>query len=176
MHVACLLGHSDVALYLLQRGASIENGGLSMTPLHFAVLGGKVETCKELIRERLQIQAEDALGRTPITMADEWMGSHLNDLVKLQTDLAIRDLKDRAHQDNRELTGAIDVSENVFDALDKISKFTSGNNDENPYVELNEEDEDYDKDMLNFSKMHPLDDQDEETSNNIVVDPVIEKL
>ena len=56
LHYACLKGHREVALLLLERGADIEAGdSIGWTPLHYACDRGHIETALLLVRRGAEI-------------------------------------------------------------------------------------------------------------------------
>ena len=72
LHWACLKGHREIALLLLERGADIEAGDEDgRTPLHFACLRGHVETALLLVRRGAEIDVADSSGKTPLQLAEQ---------------------------------------------------------------------------------------------------------
>ena len=73
--VACRYDHLDVALMLLEEGASVDTRDKNHnTPLHYAVCGGNEPLVRMLLEAGADVESEDGLGFRPLLYA-VWCGS-----------------------------------------------------------------------------------------------------
>jgi ankyrin repeat protein len=78
LHKACLIGHGDVAEYLLEHGANVERGdkpapggywphrSSGWTPLHYAAVLGNEDVGGLLLKRGAGVNATDKKGHTPL--------------------------------------------------------------------------------------------------------------
>jgi len=65
-------GHTDIVLFLLERGAKIDQpDSFGATPLHMAVLGGQTEIVELLISKGADVNIKSRNGKIPLQMAFE---------------------------------------------------------------------------------------------------------
>ena len=71
IHVAAILGHVDIVVYLLARGQSVDvRDGEGRTPLMLALqLGSSLDMLRLLVRMGAGLQCEDDQGNTPLHLA-----------------------------------------------------------------------------------------------------------
>lgn len=77
-------GRIDVVEFLLANGGSLENYTPDrQTPLHWAIIGGQVETVKLLLRHKAPLDARNKYGGTPLGQA-EWSLEHADELERFR--------------------------------------------------------------------------------------------
>jgi ankyrin repeat protein len=63
---SCEYGHTDVVEFLLNQGVDVGTQVRGMTGLHWAVIGGRLDTIKLLIRRNAPLEAKNSFGGTII--------------------------------------------------------------------------------------------------------------
>lgn len=70
LHLACIFGHLDVALTLLEKGASADTRDIGgRTPLHFAVNAEREAFVRMLLEAGADVESKDDLGLSPMHSA-----------------------------------------------------------------------------------------------------------
>jgi ankyrin repeat protein len=80
LHVACVLGYEEIALYLIENGADVNMKSklLGYTAMHLAVLGNKPELLMEILsKTAADPLLEDNSGRTLLDMVYHYIPDYL---------------------------------------------------------------------------------------------------
>ncbi len=76
LRYACAYGATAVAEFLLEKGADLADGpGDGQTAAHYAVIGGKLETLKMLLRHKPPLESKNTYGGTVLGQA-MWSAAH----------------------------------------------------------------------------------------------------
>jgi ankyrin repeat protein len=76
---ACGYGRTEVAEFLIERGADLSDGpGDGQTGLHYAVISGHLDTVRMLLRHHPPLEAHNMYGGTPLGQA-LWSAAHGGD-------------------------------------------------------------------------------------------------
>jgi ankyrin repeat protein len=76
---ACGYGHSDVVEFLVRKGADLAaHSGDGQTGLHWAVIGGHLETVKMLLRDKAPLEVKNMYGGTVLDQT-LWSAAHGGD-------------------------------------------------------------------------------------------------
>jgi len=85
--LAAQFGHTEICRILIARGAPInlinnEVGWPGYAPLHFAIIGGHLDTVKLLLDHGAKVNWKDKDGNTPLTIAEKRGEQSIADLIK----------------------------------------------------------------------------------------------
>jgi len=96
LHLATTWGNLRVVKVLLWSGAQVQaTDDFGMTPLHCAAKQGDTRIAGTILQdERVDVNAEDHLGRTPLYIACEWYNKEVVDMLLRTPGISKRGLKD----------------------------------------------------------------------------------